>query len=291
MDPSPALVLRFPDDTTPARRDRLVALLADHSLIAIHEDDPAAPRTWVAHFADTADRDAAREALLGLLDAADIDLQSTEIADEDWARRTQADLPAVTVGNVIVAPPWDLPAQSDLGARILVVIEPSRGFGTGHHQSTRLCLRLLQDLVLAGTSMVDVGTGSGVLAIAAAKLGAARIVAIDEDPEAIENARENIARNDVSGRVHARVEDAFSSSSSVPPAAIVTANLTGTLLARQAANVGRFVETGGRLVVSGFTVDERPMVIEAFMPAFAVDRCADEDDWWALVLRRRAPGS
>ena len=181
---------------------------------------------------------------------------------------------------MIVAPPWDLPdSESNLCSRapspeppapdlahraprtphsdsdpqprspriphsLLVIIEPSRGFGTGHHQSTRLCIALLQNRNLVGQTMIDVGTGSGVLAITAAKLGAAYVAAIDVDPDAVENARENIAANAVTEVVDAHVEDFTTASRS--PADIVTANLTGTLLARHAVELAASSARPGR---------------------------------------------
>ena len=260
----------------------------------------AAPRMWLAHFATRAARDAARTALTTLPDAGELTVETTDVEDEDWARRTQADLPAVRVGRLIVAPPWDLPPSADLNAanvqagsgdalharpsaEIVIVIEPSRGFGTGHHESTRLSLVLLQSRDLAGRSVLDVGTGSGVLSIAAAKLGATFVSAIDIDPDAVENARENIERNGVASAVEAHVRD-FVEDHSLPPAELVLANLTGTLLARHANDLARLVRPAGSLIVAGFTVDERDMVIDAFAPAFVVSESAEETGWWAFIL-------
>lgn len=283
---STALIIRFPPTATAASRDRLVATLADHDLVAIQEDDPAAPRTWTAHFGSAAARDAAAEALAGLTDPGSVETEPAEIEDEDWARRTQADLPAIRVGRVIVAPPWDLPAPASVDTRdLVVVIEPSRGFGTGHHQSTRLCLVLLQNRDLSNRTVTDVGTGSGVLAIVAARLGAAFVNAIDVDSDAIENARENIELNGVAAAVEAHVRDL--TSTSLPPADVVIANLTGTLLARHAPQLERLVRRGGSLIVAGFTVDEQPLVREAFSAAFDLIETAEEDDWWAFVLTSR----
>jgi ribosomal protein L11 methyltransferase len=282
---SPALLIHFPPTTTAAARDRLVALLADHDLVAVQEDDLATPRSWTAHFASAS---AQQAALAAVRAAGDIELSGVEpvdVPDEDWARRTQADLPAIRIGRVIVAPPWDLPEKSSLAAcEIVVEIEPSRGFGTGHHQSTRLCLALIQARDLKNRTVLDVGTGSGVLAIAAAGLGAAFVAAIDNDPDAVENARENIDRNGVGGLVDAHVRDL--ADPSLPPADVVTANLTGTLLERHAAALARLVRPSGTLIASGFNVDEKDRVAAAFAGPFELSETAEEDDWWAFVLTR-----
>ena len=277
---SPALVLFFTNETTAADRDRLVALLADYGLVAIQEDDVARPTQWIAHFADTASRDSARQAIHRTREFRDLRLERTEIDDEDWARRTQADLPAIRIGRIVVAPPWDVPPEAP--GTIVVIIEPSRGFGTGHHQSTRLALTLLQDRELSGKTMVDVGTGSGVLAIAAARLGAASSVAIDVDSDAIENARENVERNGLSGTVDVQVGDL--AHTDLGPADVVTANLTGSLLTRHAWKLSRLVKPAGVLIAAGFTVEECERVKEAFAPTLAVVVSAEEEGWCGLAL-------
>jgi ribosomal protein L11 methyltransferase len=292
--PSPALVVHIPDDVTAAWRDLLVGLLVAHSLVAIHEDAVSESRRWVAHFPDVASRDAALADLRsssGEWSLEPLELEAIDVPDEDWARRTQADLPAIRIGRVTIAPPWDIPAtvesvfsrtDSEQSDNVLVVIEPSRGFGTGHHQSTRLCITLLQSRNLRGLTITDVGTGSGVLAITAAKLGAVHVEAIDSDPDAVENARENIDRNGVAPMVRAHVQDLTEPPPA--PADVVTANLTGTLLARHAGTLRRFVKPDGVLIVAGFNVDEQRMVADAFEPEMTIGESAEEDDWWAYVL-------
>lgn len=289
MDSSAALVFRFPSGTTAPVRDRLVALLSEFELLAVQEDDLDAPQVWVAHFASAADRDAAAQAVRAESEFERIELESTTVEDDDWARRTQADLPAVKVGRVIIAPPWDLPKTPNLkvgpDSDVVVMIEPSRGFGTGHHQSTRLCLVLLQARDLSRTRVLDVGTGSGVLAITAAKLGSPSVTAIDNDPDAIENARENIAANQVDAAVQAHVVDF--TRTKVEPADLVTANLTGTLLARHAEDLARLVRPGGTLIASGFNIEEKHFVEDALIPLFHVVETAEEEGWWAFALAPR----
>ena len=300
MPPSPALIIRFHVGTTAPVRDRLLAILSDFDLLAIQEDDLTTPSEWIAHFGSTESRNAAEAAVADESEFALIEVTATEVEDEDWARRTQADLPAIRIGRIIIAPPWDLPKDADPSVTT-ILIEPSRGFGTGHHQSTRLCLALLQGIRRApteeghgttrsntvgldGLTVTDVGTGSGVLAITAAKLGAAFVRAIDNDPDAVENARENIAANDVGQIVEAHVDDF--TTTAVEPADLVTANLTGTLLARHGNDLARLVRPGGSLIVSGFNIDEKPRVEEALTSSLAISETAEEDDWWAFVLLR-----
>ena len=284
MDPSAALILSFPDSTTAADRDRLVAILADAGLVAIHENDVTNPSTWIVHFADSESRDAAALAIRSTADYRHIVVQAADIGDEDWARRTQADLGSIRIGDIIVAPPWDLPVAAP---EVVVIIEPSRGFGTGHHQSTRLCLALLQTRELEGRQVIDVGTGSGVLAIASALLGAPYVTAIDVDPDAVENARENAVRNGVADVVEIHVGDL--STAALPTADVVTANLTGSLLERHAGDLTRLVKRGGIVIAAGFTIDERDRVASAFEGQLTVSETAEEDGWIGVVLSHPLP--
>ena len=134
-------------------------------------------------FVASADRDAAAATLASSLPACVA--TPVDVPDERWAERSQASLSAITVGAITVAPPWDLPEDRSG----VIIIEPSMGFGTGHHASTRLCLRLLQEVTVSGSRVLDAGTGSGVLAIAAWQLGAACVVAVDFDLDAVTSAR------------------------------------------------------------------------------------------------------
>ena len=151
MAASPALVVsgmgRAEDE------DLLHAALTDFNVAAI---DETSAESWRIFFHDAGGRDSAAAALKAAFPT--LSIQSVDVDDEDWARRSQESLRAIQVGRVIVAPPWDVPTT--------IVIQPSMGFGTGHHATTRLCLTAIQRLDLTGRSVLDVGTGSGVLAIA-----------------------------------------------------------------------------------------------------------------------------
>jgi ribosomal protein L11 methyltransferase len=155
------------------------------------------------------------------------------------------------------------------------------GFGTGHHQTTRLCLRALQEVGVRGKRVLDLGTGSGVLAIAAAKLGAASVLGVDDDPDAVDAARKNVALNEVA----VRIERADIKTSEAETADVVVANLTGALLVRFAEGVMRHATPGGLLILSGFTEDERFSVGHAFRELETI-RDDREDGWIGLTLRR-----
>jgi ribosomal protein L11 methyltransferase len=183
--------------------DLLQAALVDYRIAAI---DESAAELWRVFFSNNAERDRAAANLTRQFP--DLTLTPLDVPDEDWVARSQAGLRAIRVGNIIVAPPWDIPHTGKLkldpsadnntaGLRrpVVIVIKPSMGFGTGHHATTRLCLAALQRIDLHGKSAVDVGTGSGVLAIAASRLGAAPVVGIDDDANAMQAAEENLTLN------------------------------------------------------------------------------------------------
>ena len=202
-------------------------------------------------------------------------LTPVDVPDEDWAARSQASLKAVRVGNLIVAPPWDAP--------IVVAIRPSMGFGTGHHATTRLCLAALQALEVKERTVIDVGTGSGVLAIAASLLGAVNVRGIDDDEDAIHAAWDNLALNPAA-IVTLLVGDLRTTQ--LEPADIVFGNLTGGLLMASAAVMSTHVGKHGALILSGFQLPEEADVVAAFT-GFAVERREQEDDWVCVTLTRR----
>jgi len=245
-------------------------------------------------FSTTSARDNAQSAL-----APEFQVAASDVPDEDWARRSQADLQPVTVGRLTISP--RVTASPDV-----IVITPSMGFGTGHHATTRLCLAALQTLDLSNASVLDAGTGSGVLAIAADRLGAARALGIDHDQDAVQAARENLALNPTARRVSFAVADLRTTA--LPRAGVVTANLTGALLMETAADLLGAVEDSGTLIVSGLLASERDEVVGALTapgPAssFAAPRLRDkkggddvpgarivwereEDGWVGLAVKK-----
>lgn len=201
------------------------------------------------------------------------------VPDEGWAERSQASITAVRVGRIVVTPPWITPSVG--AGDITIVIQPSMGFGTGHHASTRLCLALLQQLHLDGQSVLDVGTGSGVLAIAARRLGARTAMGIDYDPDALIAAEENVGLNHVAAAVSMRPVD-IAREPATGGYNVVTANLTGGMLGKHASRLVAELPNGGTLIVSGFQTAERDEVVRAIEAAGArFLRDTVEDDWVA----------
>lgn len=253
--------------------DAMLALVDDFAPTAIEEHG----QTTRVFFSTPDVRDRAGAALAD----ARCTVASIDVNDEDWARRSQEGLLPVTVGQLTIAPSPQ-PLASSLHSPAVLVIQPSMGFGTGHHATTRLCLAALQRVEISGRTMLDVGTGSGVLAIAAARLGARQSLGIDNDPDAVQAARENLALNPEVGGVEFRVAEL---GPDLPPSDVVTANLTGALLVRTAPTLLSLVRPGGVLIVSGLLAEERPDVQEAFS-SVQLAWAQQEDEWVGLMLQR-----
>lgn len=278
--PALDLSLPRPGEAAGAWQDLLAAALDDLQPTAIQEADDR----WRVFFASAGARDRAARTLSDGLPGITV-AGVVDVDDEDWARRSQETLGPVRVGRVVVTPPWS--AGRITGDTLLeVVILPSMGFGTGHHASTRLCTALLQQLDLSGRSVLDVGTGSGVLALVALRLGAASIVGVDDDADAVAAAADNLDLNGAADRVTLRCADFRSLSSA--SADVVTANLTGTLLVRTAALLASAVGPAGSLIVSGVTAEEEGEVVHAFSPHLVVAGRLAEDGWVGLRFERRS---
>jgi ribosomal protein L11 methyltransferase len=261
------------------------ACLDSFQPIAIQEHEDAGG--WRVFFAAARQRDAALSALTATLGARLTSVAAVNVPDEDWAARSQAHLTPVDVGRIVVAPPWSAAAWSprDPGQQ-LVIIQPSMGFGTGHHATTRLCLALLQEQPLLDARVIDVGTGSGVLAIAAWKLGAREVLAVDCDPDALENARENVERNGAQAAIRLENRDLRDLDSA--PADIVLANLTAAALQRYARRLQAAVRDRGRLILSGFTRADLQGLERGFgRPADEVSGPSEEDGWCAALFVNR----
>jgi ribosomal protein L11 methyltransferase len=275
------------------------AILTDFSPVAIHDlaerplppgglwdptyppipEPPPTPLHWNVCFSDSGERDRAAGAIHEALPQ--LNIEHLDLPDEDWAARSQQSLTAVHAGAFIVAPPWDVPA--DPGDATVIVIEPSMGFGTGHHATTRMCLRLLSAIDVADASVLDLGTGSGVLSMAAALRGARAVTGIDVDQDAIDSAETSARLNTLPDSIAFQVSDFRHT----PPAAadLVLANLTGGMLTSSAAAIAALVRPHGQLILSGFDHTEVDRVLAAFAP-FAERQRLSEDTWIAVHLQR-----
>ena len=208
----------------------------------------------------------------------------TTLEDTGWAEAWREHFRPVAIGGFVVSPPWETPDTDG----IVLVIEPGRAFGTGHHGSTAGCLEAIERaLIRASTARaLDLGTGSGILAIALARLGVPDVLAIDEDPDAIAAATTNVERNGVRGAVSCRLDNA--ASLDTPPAPFVVANLITAAHRRLAAQYARYVLPGGRLVLSGILDGEAADVAAAMIATggWRLEATIAREGWSTILLVR-----
>ncbi|MEO5579800.1 MAG: 50S ribosomal protein L11 methyltransferase [Gemmatimonadaceae bacterium] len=189
------------------------------------------------------------------------------------------------IGGLTVAPPW-LASDGEEGRTI--VIDPAMAFGTGEHATTRGVIRLMQQIPEISGLVADLGSGSAILSIAAAKLGAAMVAAIEVDADAIGNAHENVAANGVADRVHVIDGDAALMLPLLAPVDVVLANIVSSVLLCMLPAIAEAVRVNGYAILSGILVEERTMMLAAIGEGDW--RIAGEDTeagWWSVLLERR----
>ena len=202
------------------------------------------------------------------------------LADQDWARVWLTQFKPLDFGNDLwVCPSWQTPPVPHATN---IILDPGCAFGTGHHATTALCLEWLSRAPVADARVIDYGCGSGILAIAALKRGAATAVGIDIDPEALAISSANAAINDVSTRYRAVLANNFAAER---PADIVFANILAGPLVALAPLLDALVASRGTLVLSGMLAAQIAEVSAAYAPAFALD-VRTRGEWAAIVARR-----
>jgi ribosomal protein L11 methyltransferase len=228
---------------------------------------------------------AALKAMSGLgIDPAPADITLTFVDDEDWATAWRDHFkPARITDRLTISPTWcDYKAEP---GELVIHLDPGMAFGTGGHPTTRLCLKALQTLLRGGETVADVGTGSGVLAIGAALLGAASVLAIDADPIAVKVARENVVVNGMGDVIHVVDGDRLAGESSRFNA--IVANILPNVVRSLAPAAFHCLNPGGAYLVSGITLPHEPDVVAAMLEAgFLMDERWEEEQWVALSGRK-----
>jgi ribosomal protein L11 methyltransferase len=207
------------------------------------------------------------------------ELIARRVDDKDWLESWKADFVPLRVGAFLVRPSWSKAAGGDA---VEIVLDPGMAFGTGLHPTTQQCLEALSTLPLEGRSALDVGTGSGILAIAAAKRGASPVVAVDTDALAVDAARDNAVHNGVA------IPVGEGSAADVPGRFdVVVANIVSPVIQRIAPHLAARLAGGGTLLVAGISAPAERATREALAHVHleVIDRTV-RDDWVALALRR-----
>jgi len=252
---------------------------------ALIEDEPGAAPLWQATrvrglFAENADVAALNHRLR---QAGFTPPPVTPLEDRDWERAWQQHVPPRRYGpNLWVVPSF---TQRPPSEGVSVRLDPGLAFGTGNHATTALCLEWLADQALDGLDVIDYGCGSGILAIAAVKLGARAARAVDNDPKALETARENARLNRCLGRIR------FHSPESVPlaPADVLVANIFANPLISLADELAQLVRPNGRIALSGILATQAEDVSRAYAAWFKMTPAVERDQWFRIAGTRHHP--
>lgn len=205
--------------------------------------------------------------------------RTTRVEDEDWVQVTQAQFAPIQVTERLwIVPSWCEPPVADA---VTIALDPGLAFGTGSHSTTRLCIEWLARRVAGGERVLDYGCGSGILAIAAMKLGAGAALGVDIDPEAVTAARANAARNDVV----ARFQDTFAPLDM--NADLVVANILANPLKVLAPLLAARTRRGGSIALAGLLAPQADDVSEAYTPWFDMSVFGSREDWVVLEGARR----
>lgn len=244
----------------------------------VHEDGTS----LVTHFPPETDLAAVHEAITAADEGAT--LESTPLPDVDWSEAWKERVIAHELGALTISPPWL--AEGRDPART-IVIDPGMAFGTGDHATTRGVVRLLPDVLRPGDTVADLGAGSAVLSIAAAKLGASRVYAIELDGEAIPDAETNVARNGVGDVVHVFEADAGALLPLVGPVRVVLANIISSVLVELLPHVADALTPDGAVIISGILQQERDGMLDVLhTTGWRVLAEDAEDIWWSASIVR-----
>lgn len=231
-----------------------------------------------------AEQDDVPAMLQAACDAVGIDVppyQSDLLADQDWVRATQAQFDPISISDRLwIVPSWHVAPDHDA---INIQLDPGLAFGTGSHPTTRLCLRWLDQHLGAGQSVLDYGCGSGILAIAALKLGACCADGIDIDEQAIVAAKSNAEKNQVAAQFRLANEEAISDSYDV-----VLANILANPLRLLGAMLAAYTKTGGQIVLSGILAQQQDEITEIYAQWFDMHEPIIEEGWCCLSGTKRA---
>ena len=212
------------------------------------------------------------------------DIAISEAPDTDYSQ-WRAAVSAHRVGELTIAPPW-LAAAGD--PEKTIIVEPAMAFGTGEHPTTRGSIRLMQGTIRPGDVVADLGAGSAVLSIAAIRLGADRVAAVEIDADSISNAEENVRANAVGDRVEVIEGDAITLLPLLAPVRVVIANIISSVILSLLPVMGRSLAAGGQAIISGMLLEERPTMVAALeLGGWIVQREDTEDAWWSAQIAPR----
>lgn len=270
--------VRVQPDRAEGARDACLAALFAVGAQGVHEDGSA----LVTHFPPGTDLEAVHRAVTEADDQ--VVIETAPVPDVDWTEAWKTRITSHQLGALTVSPPW---LADGLDPATTIVIEPGMAFGTGEHPTTRGVVRLLPRQLRPEAVVADLGAGSAVLSIAAAKLGAARVYAIELDADAIPDAEKNVVHNGVADRVHVFEADAGALLPLVAPVDVVLANIISSVLIELMPVIGAALQPGGAAILSGILREERETMLAVLAAhGWTVIEEDAEDIWWSVSIAK-----
>jgi ribosomal protein L11 methyltransferase len=264
--------------TPDSNRDGVIAALFQSGSQGVQEDGASV----VTHFPAGARIDDIRDAVMTADPRADIAV--SEAPETDYSK-WRASVSSHRVGELVIAPPW---LAGEFDPQTTIVVDPAMAFGTGEHPTTRGVIRLMQGVVRPGDVVADLGAGSAVLSIAAAKLGAKRVIAIEIDNDSIGNAEENVRVNGVSDRVEVIEGDAATLLPLLAPVRVVLANIISSVLIALLPTIRASLDPRGEAILAGILSEEREGMLAAInADGWTFEREDTEDAWWSVQIAAR----
>ena len=272
------LVLEVPDDT----QEFVIAELMEMDFYGFEQlEDRLIAYVQKPRYND-ANREYIEQLIASLPDAEFIEL--TDIAEQNWNETWEASIQPQSIGSFFVRPTWS--SAEPEAEQILLEIDPKMSFGTGYHATTRLMLRQLSRLDCSNKRVLDAGTGTGILAIAACKLGAARAIGFDYDPWCEKNATENALINNIGSRLDIRL-GGFDTVEHEEPFDMILANINRNVILEFLGDMIRLLKDGGTLCLSGLLITDKDAVLNHLSeyPVVVVNK-ETEDEWMLLEITK-----
>lgn len=277
--------------TTPQAQDAVSNVMIESGCggVATEGDAPVVVNCFLPVNGELEDRLLRIQTKIKELPAFGLDLGPGQITvkytkEEDWAEAWKRFYRVIKAGRrIVIKPAWE--QYTPLQGEVVVEIEPGMAFGTGLHSTTRLCLAALEEYLKRGWKVVDFGTGSGILAMAAAKLGASLVIAFDADETAVRVARQNVQRNELEDTIEVHQTDRLDFI--MRRVNLVTANIIAETIMAHADALAKVLRTGGVLIASGIVNDKSVEVEQTLRNAgFDIAETVSEEEWVAVVARR-----
>lgn len=220
------------------------------------------------------------------IDVGDVHITHKEIEEADWANEwKQYYKPIKITDRLVIKPTWEhYDASPD---ELIIELDPGMAFGTGTHETTALCLRTIEQVLQEGDEVIDIGTGSGILAIAAAKLGAKHVLAIDLDPVAVTSAEDNVKLNKLGDRITVLEGDLLNVGAIQKPVQLIIANILADIILTFVEDVYDILEQGGKYIASGIIKQKETEVVARLRAVgFTIEAQMHENDWVAIIASK-----